>query len=167
MSDESSAPGAADSEEQRFRIQKIYLKDVSFESPAAPAIFSADAEVEPEVNLQLNTATQRVGESLYEVTLSVTVSGEDSTRTVFLVEIKQAGLFDIAGFAEAERGQLLGAQCPGILFPFAREVIADLVQKGGLPQLVLQPINFEAAYAQQLQKRRSEAADEAERASDS
>jgi len=166
-SDDSSTAGEAGAQDQRFRIHKIYLKDVSFESPAAPAIFSADAEVQPQVNLQVNTETQRVGESLYDVTLLVTVSGEDRTRTVFLVEVKQAGLFDIAGFAEADRGQLLGAQCPSILFPFAREVIADLVQKGGLPQLVLQPINFDAVYAQQLQQREGEASGEGERPAES
>ncbi len=167
MSDESSAPAGADTEQQRFHIHKIYLKDLSFESPAAPAIFSTNAEVQPQVNLQVNTETQRVGETVYEVTLSITVSGEDSTRTVFLVELKQAGLFDIAGFTETERGHLLGAQCPSVLFPFAREVIADLVQKGALPQLVLQPINFDAVYAQQLQQRQAQANGEAERPTES
>jgi len=159
MSDESSEPAAAGTDQQRFRIHKIYLKDVSFESPAAPAIFSGDTDVEPQVNLQVHSETQRVSESLYEVTLSVTVSGEDNERTVFLVEIKQAGLFDIAGFANADHNQLLGAQCPNILFPFAREAIAELVQRGALPQLVLQPINFDAVYAQQLEQRRAHTRD--------
>jgi len=163
MTDESSDnPGdqAAGSDQQRrVQIHKLYLKDTSFESPAAPGIFSAGSDFQPQVELQLNTESQSVGEGLYEVVLIVTVTGKDDERTVFLVEIKQAGLFDIAGFANADHNQLLGAQCPNILFPFAREAIAELVQRGALPQLVLQPINFDAVYAQQLEQRRAHTRD--------
>jgi preprotein translocase subunit SecB len=149
MTDEQATSEAGASGDRRFQIHKVYLKDVSFESPAAPGIFSADAELQPQIGFQINTETQRVGDAVYEVTLSATVSGEQDERTIFLVEVKQAGLFEIAGFSDDDRGRLLGAQCPSVLFPFAREVIADLVQKGALPQLVLQPINFEAVYEQQ------------------
>jgi len=138
---------AADTSERRLNIQKLYLKDVSFESPAAPGLFSADSDWQPQVNLQLNTETQPVGEDVYEVALSVTITASEGERTAFLVEIKQAGLFEIAGFGDEEHARILGAYCPGVLYPFAREVVADLVQKGGLPQLVLQPINFDAVYA--------------------
>jgi preprotein translocase subunit SecB len=140
--------GAAGQEGRRMQIEKVYLKDVSFESPAAPGLFSAASTLQPQVSLQLNTETQQVGDTLYDLTLVVTVTGTAEERTIFLVEVKQAGLFRIEGFEEEQRAQLLGAYCPSILFPFAREVVADLVQKGGLPQLVLQPINFEALYAQ-------------------
>ncbi len=152
MTDEQATSEAAGSGDQRFQIHKVYLKDVSFESPAAPGIFSADADLQPQIGFQINTETQRVGEDVFEVTLSATVSGEQDERTIFLVEVKQAGLFEIAGFSEGDRARLLGAQCPSVLFPFAREVIADLVQKGALPQLVLQPINFDAVYEQQRQQ---------------
>jgi preprotein translocase subunit SecB len=92
--------------------------------------------------------------------VSITVSGDHSDRTVFLVEVKQAGLFQITGFSDADRSRLLGAQCPSVLFPFAREAIADLVQKGGLPQLVLQPINFEAVYEQQQNRQQDSGGDD-------
>lgn len=143
---------------RQFRIEKVYLKDASFESPAAPGIFSADAGVQPQVNLQLNTENQRVGDDLWEITLVVTVTGAENERTVFLAEIKQAGLFRIGGFEEDAHAHLVGAHCPSILFPFAREALADLVQRGGLPQLVLQPINFDALYAQHRQRQQENAA---------
>ena len=160
MSDEQSTAGGAEAGDgRRFQIQKVYLKDVSFESPAAPGIFSADTDVQPQVSLQLNTESQRVGESLYDITLAVTVTGATDERTLFLVEVKQSGLFLVEGFDDEERGHLIGAYSPSVLFPFAREVVADLVQKGGLPQLVLQPINFDAVYAQHRQRQGGEAAD--------
>jgi len=153
------AAGAAQGEagQRRFRIQKIYVKDVSFESPAAPGIFSRDNTMEPKINLQLNTESRQVGEHLYEITLIVTVTSADDDRTAFLVEVKQSGLFEVAGFADLDHAHALGSYCPSILFPYAREVVSGLVQKGGFPQLALQPINFDALFAQQLQKQQQEA----------
>jgi len=139
---------ADDRSDRRVNIQKLYVKDVSFESPAAPGLFSSDSDWQPEISMQLDTETQQVGENLHEVALSVTVTAGEAERTAFLVEVKQAGLFEISGFDDEDHARLLGAYCPGMLYPFAREVVADLVQKGGLPQLVLQPINFDAIYAQ-------------------
>ena len=163
MSDEENgAATAARDDERGFQVQKIYLKDLSFESPAAPGLFSADANLQPEVSLQLNTETQRVGEAIHDLTLVVTVTGSTEERTVFLVEVKQAGLFQVSGFSEEERAHLLGSYAPSILFPFAREVVAEVVQKGGLPQLVLQPINFDALYAQQQQRKASADTSEAD-----
>lgn len=152
MSDETNtaAGAAADAAEDQRRVQirKLYLKDASFESPAAPGVFAADSGYQPKVDLQLNTENQRVNEGLHEVVLVVTVTGSDPERTVFLVEVKQAGLFSVEGFSQGELHQIIGAYCPSILFPYAREVVSELVQKGGLPQLVLQPVNFDALYAQ-------------------
>lgn len=160
MSDaQSDNEGGTRAAERRIQISRLYLKDVSFESPAAPSIFSDDVDLRPQVNLQLNTETRRVGEDLYDVVLVVTVTGVDDERTVFLVEVKQAGLFVLAGYSEQETEQLVGTYCPTVLFPYAREVITDLVAKGGLPQLVLQPINFDALYARQQQEQGAAASD--------
>lgn len=140
---------------RKFRIQKMYLKDASYEAPAVPGFFSRDNNLEPKIGLQLNTEHRALTETLHEVTLVLTVTAADSEqdRTVFLVEIKQAGLFEIEGFAGEELSHLLGSYCPGMLFPFAREVVSGLVQKGGMPALQLQPINFDALYAEHMAKR--------------
>lgn len=153
MSDDEQA-GPSGSEQatggdRRFRIQKLYLKDVSFESPATPGIFSADSDLQPSINFQLDTEQSQVGDTLYEVVLGVTVTATHGERTVFLVELKQAGLFEASGFEEADFYHMLGSYCPAILYPYARAAVADLVQKGGLPQVILQPINFDALFAQE------------------
>ena len=158
MSDEQTEGADA---QRRFQIQKLYVKDVSFESPAAPGIFSSDSDWQPGISLQLNSEQQQCGDNLYEVVLTVTVSATEGERTAFLVEIKQAGLFHVAGIEGDALAHLLGSYCPGVLFPYAREVVSDLVQKGGLPPLLLQPINFDALYAQ----RRQEQAEQAESSS--
>lgn len=157
----ADAAGSADArterEQRRFRVQKLYIKDLSFESPAAPGIFSRDSSVDPKVSMQLDTESHPVGEDLHEVVLTVNVTSADDERTVFLVELKQAGVFEIAGFSEMDHAHALGSYCPGILFPFAREVIAGLVQKGGFPQVLLQPINFDAIFAQRMEQRQQQA----------
>ena len=139
---------------QQFAIQKLYLKDVSFESPHAPAIFS-DGQWSPEVNVQLNSSHQQVAENVYEVVLDITVTAKLGEKTAFLVELKQAGLFSMSGFSDDSLGGMLGAYCPEALFPFAREAIADFVNKGGFPPLMLTPVNFNALYQQQLQRRQA------------
>lgn len=146
MTDESAA---ADREQSRIQLDRVYLKDVSFESPHTPAIFAAEEGWQPKMNLHLETGARHVDGDRYEVTLGVTVTATDGEQTVFLVELKQAGLFRLTGFEEAERNRQLGIACPNILFPFARENLDHLVQKGGMPQLLLQPINFENLHAQQ------------------
>ena len=137
--------------QQQFAIQKIYLKDVSFESPNAPAVFS-DGEWQPEVNVQLNTETRVIVDGQYEVSLNVTVTAKHGDKTAFLVEVKQAGVFQMVGFEEEQLKGMLGAYCPEVLFPFAREAIADLVAKGGFPQLLLAPVNFNQLYMQHQQQ---------------
>ena len=137
--------------EQQFQIQKIYLKDVSFESPNTPLVFT-ETDKEPEINVQINSASKAVSQNVYEVDLKVTVTAKKNKKTAFLVEVTQAGVFTIAGFGKDQLGGMLGAFCPETLFPFAREVVSDLIVKGGFPQLLLAPINFNALYTQQLQQ---------------
>ena len=142
---------------QQFAIQKIYIKDVSFESPNSPAMFTK--EWQPEVNLDMNTNTQLWNEGVYEVVLSLTATVKNTDQTAFLVEIQQAGIFTINGFAENDMGHMLGSFCPNILFPYAREAVSDLVTKGGYPPLILAPVNFDALYAQHMTQQQQ--ADEA------
>jgi len=131
-----------------FGIVRIYLKDVSFETPNSPEVFRQDFK--PEVNLQLNTAVNQLDGDLFEVVLNVTVTSKQGDKTGFLVEVQQAGIFELKGYDEAQKGSVLGAYCPNTLYPFAREAISDLVLKGGFPQLLLSPINFDALYAQKM-----------------
>lgn len=140
--------------EAHFSIEKIYLKDVSFESPGSPAIFTDDWS--PEINMDLNSQGQPVDENIYEVELSITVTAKNKDKTAFLVEIKQCGIFSINGMDDANLNGMLGSFCPNILFPYAREAISDLVTKGGFPQLLLAPVNFDAIYAQHIQNSEGE-----------
>jgi preprotein translocase subunit SecB len=137
------------SNEPHFSIEKIYLKDVSFESPAAPAVFTD--EWSPEINMDLNSHGQPIDKNVYEVELSLTVTAKNKNKTAFLVEIKQCGIFSIANMDEENLNGMLGSFCPNILFPYAREAISALVTKGGFPQLLLAPVNFDAIYAQHIQ----------------
>ena len=137
-----------------FSIEKIYLKDVSFEAPSAPTIFTEDWA--PEINMELNSQGNAINENIYEVELTITVTAKNKDKTGFLVELKQCGIFNISGMEEANLNGMLGAFCPNILFPYAREAISDLVTKGGFPQLLLSPVNFDALYAQHLQQSEGE-----------
>ena len=151
MSDtqETNNEKASEKAEPHFSIEKIYLKDVSFESPAAPAVFTDDWS--PEINMDLNSNGKSIDKNIFEVELSITVTAKNKDKTGFLVEIKQCGIFSISGMDEANLNGMLGSFCPNILFPYAREAISDLVSKGGFPQLLLAPVNFDAIYAQHLQ----------------
>ena len=132
----------------QFGIVRIYLKDVSFETPNSPEVFRQDFK--PDVNLQLNTSVNRLDGDLFEVVLNVTVTSKQEDKTGFLVEVQQAGIFELKGYDEAQKGSVLGAYCPNTLYPFAREAVSDLVVKGGFPQLLLSPINFDALYTQKV-----------------
>lgn len=136
--------------ERQFQIQRIFLKDLSFESPNAPAIFTG--EWQPKHELNINTKIDKINDGIYEVVLSVTVTTKVGEQTAFIVEVQQAGLVAVKGFPDGEMGPLLGAYCPNLLFPYAREAISDLVTKGSFPQLVLQPVNFDALFAQHQQQ---------------
>jgi preprotein translocase subunit SecB len=139
-----------DEKSPQFSLLRIYLKDVSFETPNSPTIFLQ--EWKPEINLQLTRTVNELENSVYEVILAITVTAKDGDKTGFLVEIQQAGLFSLNGLSEEQVKYMLGTHCPATLFPFAREAISDLVVKGGFPQLLLAPIHFEALYAQNLNK---------------
>ena len=145
--------------QQQFSIQKIYIKDVSFESPNAPSVFS-DGQWKPDVNVQINTEVKTISEGLNEVTLTVTVTAKQAESTAFLVEVKQAGIFQLVGFEQDQLGGMLGAYCPEVLFPYAREAISDLVTKGGFPQMLLSPVNFNALYMQHQQQQAAQQAPE-------
>jgi preprotein translocase subunit SecB len=146
-------------ENQQFAIQKIYLKDVSFESPNSPQAFT-DGDWKPQINVQINTSNRVIAQDTYEVVLDITVTAKQKENTAFLVEVKQAGVFTIAGFEQENLGGMVGAFCPETLFPFAREAVAELISKGGFPQLYLAPVNFNALYAQQLQQAAAKAEQE-------
>lgn len=137
-------------EEQKFEIQKIFIKDASFESPSSPEIFRE--KWQPKTDVHLAAQNVKISDELYEVTLDVTVTSSQNERTAFLVEIKQSGVFLIKNFPQDQLGHLIGSYCPSTLFPFAREAISDLVTKGGFPPLLLSPVNFDALYQQQLAK---------------
>jgi len=132
-------------------LQKIYVKDLSFESPKAPEIFTAN--ISPQTQLNLRYANRDLGQDNVEVTLTITVEAKHEDATLFLVELTQAGVFFISGYQPEQRATIVGSFCPNTLYPFAREAIADLIQRGGFPQLLLQPINFDALYQQALKER--------------
>jgi len=137
-------------EEKQFSIQKIYTKDMSFETPNSPKIFTEKWEPAVEFNLGTNVLT--LESSLFEVAITVTITVKSGSTTAYLVEIIQAGIFSLSGFTDQEMGPMVGSFCPNILFPYAREAVSDLVAKGGFPQLLLAPVNFDALYAQHLQQ---------------
>jgi len=138
-------------QEKQIAIQKIYTKDVSFESPQAPLVFTK-TDWEPKTNLNLRSTHTDLGEGNHEVVLTLTVETKHEDTTLFLVELHQAGIFLIQGYDGDELGQLLGSFCPNMLFPYGRETISSMVMKGGFPEFVLQPINFDALYAQTKQQ---------------
>ena len=135
---------------RRFDLQRIYLRDVSFETPNSPQVFLQDWQ--PEINLQLGTETRTLDTGVFEVTLKVTVTNKVGDKTAFLVEVAQAGIFIVQGFSEQELTHMLGSYCPNLLLPYAREAISDLVTKGSFPQYLLPPVNFDALLEQHLQQ---------------
>lgn len=141
MSEQATAP--------HFSIEKIFLSDLSFESPLAPQIFTK--AFQSTMDLQVKVDPTRLGEHHWQVALRLTITVRVEDQAAFLVEVEQSGLFAIANFAEADMGHLLNSYCPSLLFPYARETVANLSLKGGFPPLELQPLNFDTLYAQQLQ----------------
>ena len=138
-----------------FTVEKIYVKDVSFESPNSPMIFNEN--VQPELQLNLNQKVQRLSETAFEVVLGVTLSCKAGDKTAYVAEVEQAGVFGLIGLEPQAIDVLLGTQCPNILFPYVRSTISDLVQAGGFPPFYLQPINFEGLYAETLRQRQAQA----------
>jgi preprotein translocase subunit SecB len=133
-----------------FQIEKIYVKDLSLEIPNAPQVFTE--QVTPQLEVQIGSEINNFAESLYEVTVSATVTAKSGERTVFLAEAVQAGIFSLRNVPEPELGPLLGIGCPTIIFPYLRETISDLVTRGGFPPVMLSPVSFEALYMQRMQE---------------
>ena len=146
--------------QRQFVVQRIYAKDISFESPNTPQMFQE--KWSPEINISLGSEVNKLGGGAIEVVLNVSVEAKHADKTVFMVEIHQAGLFGVQGFADQELDALLGVAAPNILFPYAREAVSDLVTRGSFPQFVLQPVNFEALYMQQRQAKAAEAGNTAD-----
>ena len=154
------AETSAQDTEKQIMLQRIYVKDCSFESPRAPEIFSQT--LSPAINVNMETGTKPLADGNVEVVLSVTAKATHEDRAVFLVEVHQAGVFTIKGFSEQELNMILATYCPTILFPYLREAVSDLTLKGGMAPLLLQPVNFDAVYAQKLAEQ-TRSADESQR----
>lgn len=151
---DASQPKAQASNQPQFEIQRIYTKDLSYEAPNTPHTFVEDWK--PEVQLNLETKSNRIQENMHEVVLSVTATVSSSKKSAFLIEVHQAGIFMISGIPNEQLRQMLGSFCPNILFPYAREVISDTVVRGGFPQLLLAPVNFDALYAQHMEEQKKQ-----------
>jgi preprotein translocase subunit SecB len=149
MADEILSSNGAETGAQ-LQLQKIYIKDASFEVPNAPQIFQEQGQ--PQVQLNLQQQVGAIAENVYEIILTVTVTCKLEEKTAYLAEVQQAGIFGVAGFDAASRDAVLATYCPNVLFPYARQAISDLVQNGGFPPFLLQPINFDALYAEQLRR---------------
>ncbi|UCV29148.1 protein-export chaperone SecB [Ferribacterium limneticum] len=143
-------------EQPVFGIEKLYVKDLSVEVPNAPEIFLEREQ--PQVEIQLNTGGRAVGDGVYEVLLTVTVTAKMPEKTVFLVEVGQAGIFRIQNVPEEQMEPLIAVACPNILFPYAREAVSDAISRAGFQPIVLQPVNFEGMYMQRLQQQQEELA---------
>ena len=132
-------------------IQRLYVKDASFESPQAPKVFTATSN--PKIQLNLETKHQKLQDAVYEVSLNVTVTAENDKGPMFIIEVEQAGIFSLSGLSGETLAGVLGAYCPNVLFPYVRETIDALAAKGSFPPLMLAPVNFDALYQQQKQKK--------------
>lgn len=154
MTNEQQNNQAKPANQPEFAIQRIYVKDISYEAPNAPALFQQ--EWKPDLNMQIQTNTTQLGQDVHEVVLKITVTVKSADKNAFLIEVQQAGIFSLVGFAEDQLRAVLGSVCPNILFPYAREVISDIASRGTFPPLYLAPINFDALYAQQLEQQKQE-----------
>jgi|TARA_Y100001936_G_scaffold155289_1_gene151541 preprotein translocase subunit SecB len=142
----------ADTKEERLvSLQTMYIKDVSFEAPNSPGVF-LEEEVLPETKINLANTHDKIGDDSYDVCLKVRVESTYNDKTIFVAEVEQAGVFVIRGYTEDEVKGLIAVFCPNTLFPYIRELVSSLVTKAGFPALLLQPINFEALYAQAIEE---------------
>ena len=152
---ENQQPAATGSNTRgQFEIQKIYVKNISLESPNSPQVFRE--KWKPSVHMDIANSADELGDNLYEVTLSITVTVSHEEKTIYLVEVQQAGIFLMADFPREIIGRMVATVCPNIMFPFVREVVSDLVTRAGFPQLLLAPVNFDALYLQHQQKAAAE-----------
>jgi len=148
-----AANGQAHPEQNQAQLslQRIYVKDVSFEAPGAPQIFGQQGQ--PNVELNLAQRVSQLGDDTFEVVLSVTATCRVEDKTAYLAEVQQAGIFGLSGFDAQGREAILSTYAPNVLFPYVRQIVSDLVQNGGFPPFFLQPINFDALYAEQMRRR--------------
>jgi len=154
MSDDT-LNGADQSAGPAFTVEKVYVKDVSFEAPGAPQVFNEAGQ--PQLQMNLNQRVQRLNETAFEVVLGVTLTCTISEKTAYLAEVQQAGVFGLVGFDDQTLDAMLGTHCPNVLYPYARQTISDLISAGGFPPFLLQPINFDALYADGLRQRTQQA----------
>jgi len=138
-----------------FGIEKIYVKDLSLEIPHAPEVFLSGEQ--PQVEVQLHNEGAAISDGMYQVVLTITVTAKAGDKTTFLVEVAQAGIFQIRNVPEADFEPLLATACPNILFPYARETVSDIIGRAGFPPVYLAPVNFEAIYLQRLQQAQEQA----------
>jgi len=150
MADETQANGATAAGPQ-LSLQKVYIKDASFEVPSAPHIFQEQGQ--PQIQLNLSQQVGTLADNVYEVVLTVTVTCKLAEKTAYLAEVQQAGVFGLQGFDNPNREAVLSTYCPNVLFPYVRQAVSDMIQSGGFPPFLMQPINFEALYAEQLRRR--------------
>ncbi|HKM37622.1 MAG TPA: protein-export chaperone SecB [Thiopseudomonas sp.] len=155
MSEQANNVAAQEEPVSQFSLQRIYVKDLSFEAPKSPEIFRE--EWNPNIELDLNTRQRALEGDFYEVVLTLTATVKTGEEIAFIVEVQQAGIFLIQGLDAAAQGHALGAFCPNILFPYARETLDSLVVRGSFPALMLAPVNFDALYAQELQRMQANA----------
>lgn len=146
----SNGQAAAGDSGKTVKIQRIYVKDLSFESPQSPTVFT-QSEFRPEFKMNVGNSANKISDDTYEVVLTVSVEAVQGDKAVFLAELQQAGLFTIAGFSEEELQSVLGAFCPSQLYPFAREVVTSTVTRGGFPAPQLQPLNFDKMFMERQQ----------------
>ena len=150
MATEDNNVAAEQPQQAGFSIEKIYVKDASLEIPHAPQIFTD--RTQPQISIELGNFAQMLEEGVFEVAIKVTVTSKIEDKTVFLVEVTQAGIFQIRNVPEENMEMIVGITCPNILFPYARETVSDLVVRAGFQPVLLNPINFEALFAQQKQQ---------------
>ena len=153
--DENRESEGAGPAQGQVRIEKVYLKDASFESPNTPAMFQQAWN--PEIELNINTRSERVAETHFDVVVTVTVTARLEGKTAFIAEVQQAGLFQMEGLPDEVIRRTIGIFCPTTLFPYLRETVDSLVVRGGFPPLNLVPINFEAAFEEALRHAESQA----------
>lgn len=143
-------------EQVEFNIQRVYVKDVSFECPASPTIFKK--EWAPEVSMDIDTKSQKLEDNVFEVVLTLTTTAKVGEELAFLCEVQQAGIFSVGNLEGEQMAHCLNAFCPNILFPYARETVSSLVTRGTFPQLNLAPVNFDALFQQAVLRKQSEEA---------
>jgi preprotein translocase subunit SecB len=151
---EQANGAAAQNDQPQFSLQRIYVRDLSFEAPKTPEVFRQ--EWKPAITLDLNTRQKDLGGDFHEVVLTVSVTVKNGDDTAFIAEVQQAGIFLIKGLDNASMSHTLGAFCPNILFPYAREALDSLVTRGSFPALMLAPVNFDALYAQEIARQQAD-----------